>query len=197
MIKLKKNGDYMNLEQEIERIIYSTNNFWSDLEKARHVYIEVGKLVEKNSEFFLTQAKKLQNNSLSKEEMERIYDISEHMFESADWFRVICRSGAKLLKIIYDRLNINSHMVKSIDYMRLNQEDKVKVYHWILSLDINDKHYALTISHDLANIKNNYQTEYFGSKYPKTNTRGEVLYDGEDLNFQEIDKNELESIDKK
>ncbi len=197
MIKLKKNGDYMNLEQEIERIIYSTNNFWSDLEKARHVYIEVGKLVEKNSEFFLTQAKKLQNNSLSKEEMERIYDISEHMFESADWFRVICRSGAKLLKIIYDRLNINSHMVKSIDYMRLNQEDKVKVYHWILFLDINDKHYALTISHDLANIKNNYQTEYFGSKYPKANTRGEVLYDGEDLNFQEIDKNELESIDKK
>ncbi len=52
MIKLKKNGDYMNLEQEIERIIYSTNNFWSDLEKARHVYIEVGKLVEKIVNFF-------------------------------------------------------------------------------------------------------------------------------------------------
>ena len=94
----------MDIEQEIERIIYSTNNFWSDLEKARYVYTEVGKIVEKNTEFFLTQAQKLQSNALSKEEMERIHEVSENMFESEDWWRIICKSGAALLKIIFDRL---------------------------------------------------------------------------------------------
>lgn len=197
MIKLIKNGDHMNLEQEIDRIVYSTNSLWTDLEKARYVYIEVGKLVEKNSEFFLTHAKKLQRNALSKEEMERVHDISENMFSSSDWYRIICRSGAKLLAIIYERLNINCHLVKSIDYMRLNHEDKIRVYHWLLSLDIDNTHYALIISHDLTNIKNNFSTEYFGTKYPKVNAKGETLYDGEDLNFQEISKEELERIDKK
>ncbi len=187
----------MDIEQEIERIIYSTNNFWSDLEKARYVYTEVGKIVEKNTEFFLTQAQKLQSNALSKEEMERIHEVSENMFESEDWWRIICKSGAALLKIIFDRLNINSHLVRSIDYMRLNQEDKVKVYHWIVSLDIDGKHYALTLSNDLPNIKNGFETEFFGNKYPKFTPNGLEQYAGEDLKFSTISHETLEKIEKK
>lgn len=187
----------MDIEQEIERIIYSTNNFWSDLEKARYVYTEVGKIVEKNTEFFLTQAQKLQSNALSKEEMERIHEVSENMFESEDWWRIICKSGAALLKIIFDRLNINSHLVRSIDYMRLNQEDKVKVYHWIISLDIDGKHYALTLSNDLPNIKNGFETEFFGNKYPKYNPQGKEQYAGEDLEFSIIPPEKLREIDEK
>ena len=187
----------MDLETEIAKIMAILNPEWDQLEQARAIYIAVGKIVEKNAEFFLTQAQKLQKNALSKEEMERIHEASEHLFTTADWYRIICRSGARLLKIFYDRANIPSHLVKSIDYMWLNKEKKVKVFHWILSLDIDDSHYALTIAHDLSNIKNNFATEHFGVKFPKYDSYGNEYYEGEDLSFKAIPKEKLKAIDDK
>lgn len=75
----------MNLGTEIKRIITSINPSWTDLEKTRFVYLEVGKMIEKNAEFFLTQSGKLEKNALSNEEMDKINKTSINIFENEEW----------------------------------------------------------------------------------------------------------------
>lgn len=188
----------MNLEQEIERIVYGVNNFWTDLEKTRYVYIEVGKLVEKNSEFFFTQSGKLVKNALDEKEMSKINNVTKRSLEkNEEWYRVICRSAAILIQMILTRLNIKSHLIKTQSYAPLTPESKKKVYHWILSVDIDNTHYALTLAGDLPNIKNGFQTEHFAEPLEYLDFKGRPLYQGEKLEFSVLTYPELLKIDKK
>ncbi len=188
----------MNLEQEIKRIIYGVNNLWTDLEKTRYVYIEVGKLVEKNSEFFFTQSGKLLKNALNEKEMSKINNVTKKSIENDDeWYKVICRSAAILLETILSRLGIKSHLIKTESYAPLTPTSNKKVYHWILSVDIDEKHYALMLTGDLPNIKNGFQTEHFGEPLNVLNYKGKPLYQGEVLDFTVLTYPELLEIDKK
>lgn len=167
MIKLYRMVIKMNINEEIERIVYGTSNLWTDLEKTRYVYLEVGKILEKNSEFFFTQSGKLQNNALSIEKMTSINSVTKKkLFENEEWYRVICHSAALILKEVLARLNIKSHLIKTLSYAPLTPESNKRVYHWILSVDINNTHYALTLAGDLHNIKNGFQTEHFAEMPP-------------------------------
>lgn len=188
----------MNLEQEIKRIIYGVNNLWTDLEKTRYVYIEVGKLVEKNSEFFFTQSGKLLKNALNEKEMSKINNVTKKSIENDDeWYKVICRSAAILLETILSRLGIKSHLIKTQSYAPLTPESKKKVYHWILSVDIDNTHYALTLAGDLPNIKNGFQTEHFAEPLEYLDFKGNPLYQGEKLDFSILTYPDLLEIDKK
>lgn len=188
----------MNLEQEIERIVYSTNNFWTDLEKTRYVYIEVGKLVEKNSEFFFTQSGKLVKNALDEKEMSKINNSTKKGIENdEEWYKVICRSAALLIQMILARLNIKSHLIKTKSYSMLTPESKKKVYHWVLSVDIDNTHYAMTITADLHNIKNGFQPEHFGEVLDYDGYNGNFGYYGERLEFTPLSYDELKAIDEK
>lgn len=188
----------MNLENEIQKIINAIDPSWNQLEVVRFVYIEVGKIIEKNTEFFFTQSNKLQKNALSEEEMTKINNVTlESICENDKWYRVICRSAAILLKEIYDRLNIPSHLIKSYSYAPLMQTSDEFVFHWRLSVDINDTHYSLVLASDLSNIKNGFATEHFATRLDYYNAKGEQLYQGEKLDFTVLSHNELEEIDKK
>lgn len=188
----------MNLENEIQKIINNIDPSWNQLEIVRFVYIEVGKIIEKNTEFFFTQSNKLQKNALSEEEMTKINNVTlESIYENDEWYRVICRSAGILLQEIYSRLNIPSHLIKSYSYAPLTQTSNKKTYHWRLSVDINDTHYSLVLASDLFNIKNGFATEHFATKLDYYNARGDQLYQGEKLDFTVLSHNELEEIDKK
>lgn len=188
----------VDINKEIERIVYGANNFWTDLEKTRYVYIEVGKLVEKNSEFFFTQSGKLLKNALNEEEMTAINHATKSTLEkNPEWYRVICRSAAILLQITLEKLNIKSHLLRTQAYAPLTPESKKKVYHWILSVDIEDKHYALTLAGDLPNIKNGFQTEHFAEPLEYLDFKGNPLYQGEKLDFSVLTYPELYKIDTK
>ncbi len=188
----------MNLEEEIQKIINAIEPSWNQLEIVRFVYIEVGKIIEKNTEFFFTQSNKLQKNALSEEEMKRINDVTiETLMQNEEWYRVICKSAGILLKEVYDRLNIPCHLIKSYSYAPLTQTSKEKVYHWRLSVDINNTHYSLILASDLYNIKNGFATEHFATKLDYCNPKGERLYQGEKLDFSVLSYKELEEIDNK
>ena len=187
----------LNLKDEIKRILAGVNPEWSDLEKTRYVYIEVGKIVEKNTEFFLTQEGKLENLALSNEEMEKIHDAGDNIFDYKEWYRIICKSGGVLIKTILDELNIPSHLVKTVRYTNLSPTSNKKVHHWFLSVDIDDTHYFLTIAGDLHNIKNNFATEHFATEIEYRDPKGNQMYDGEELEFTELTYEQLLEIDKK
>lgn len=188
----------MNLENEIQRIINLIDPTWNELEKVRFVYIEVGKIIEKNTEFFFTQSDKLQRNALSEKEMSKINNVTKKSLEEdEEWYRVICRSAAVLLKEVYDRINIPCHLIKSVSYAPLTSTSNKKVFHWRLSVDINNTHYSLILASDLYNIKNGFATEHFATRLDYKNAKGIQLYQGKELDFSVLSYKELEAIDKK
>lgn len=154
-------------------------------------------MIEKNAEFFLTQSGKLEKNALSDEEMERIHNASESIFENEDWYRVICRSGNIIIKHILDKLGIASHLMKTTGYTNLSPTSKEKVYHWFLSVDIENTHYFLNITGDLHNIKNNFATEHFATAVDYISNEGNQLYQGEELHHTILSNEELLKIDTK
>lgn len=186
-----------DLNLEIRKIISKIDPTWSDLEKTRFVYLEVGKLVEKNAEFFLTQSAKLQKNALSDAEMSKIYDSAKNIFKYPEWERIICRSGAVIIKNILDELNISCRLMRTVGYSDLTPTSKKRVHHYFLCVDIDDKHYFLNITADLHNIKNGFATEHFACDVPYIDDTGNQVYEGEKIDNTLLNQHDLNEIDKK
>ncbi|MCH5166512.1 MAG: hypothetical protein J1F35_01340 [Erysipelotrichales bacterium] len=186
-----------SLTAEVNKIINNIDSSWTYLEKTRYVYIEVGKIIEKNTEFFFTQEAKLRRNALSDEEMRDIYNNIPDLNEIENKYKVICRSAHVLMKIILDMINIPSHLVRTTRYTNLSPTDDTKVYHWFLSVDIDNTHYFLTITGDIHNIKNNFATEHFATDIAYRDSKGNAMYDGEELEYTQLTYEQLLNIDKK
>lgn len=141
-------------------IISRINPEWTDLQKIRFVYIELGKYLEKNTDFFLN--KKMTNGKMSSAELLEIYqeNIIGVSFRDnfQEQYQVICRSAALFLKTIYDELGIESQYVYT-----LKEEEGIR--HWFLAAKdgADGKFVFLTLAADLANIKNNFPTEHFAN----------------------------------
>ena len=89
----------MTVNELTEKVIAGIKPEWDDLHKIRYVYIEVGKVIARDTDFFFSVDNKLEESNLSVEEIKKIYE-SEDGREMA----VICKSAAMILKKIYDRL---------------------------------------------------------------------------------------------
>ena len=96
----------MNVNEIVNRVVFSVKKEWSTLEKIRFVYLETGKYLVKDTDFFFSMDGKLDDYNLSLEELADIYN-NENPLESN---KVICRSSALILKKIYDRLGIKSKL---------------------------------------------------------------------------------------
>ena len=99
----------MTINEVTDRVISSVDNSWSTFEKIRYVYLAVGKMLSKYTDFFFSVDNKLGEQQLTMSQIEEVYEDDK---KEGD-LRVICRSAAYILQRIYDELGIKSDLIKS------------------------------------------------------------------------------------
>lgn len=186
----------MNINEIINNIILGIKSEWSTLTKIRYAYVELGKYLQKDTDFFFSVDKKLGENNLSYEEIAAIYNDDVVLST-----RVICKSASVLLKTILDRLGIKSRLVKSInnviDYSDGNNE--LLINHWMLAVNDGENEYFCTLSSDLPYIQMGMETKHFGVNIPymKELNDGTTIqvYEGEEIKHSVLGQEELKNID--
>lgn len=189
----------MTINDISNRIIGSIDPSWSKLEKIRYVYLALGKVLHKHTDFFFSIDNKLDYKNLSYEEIEKAY---ENKCGTED-FQVICRSAAFLLENIFDRLGIKSKLVKSnnnvVEYT--SGDNSITINHWFLvAYDEENNPYFMTLASDLPFIQMGLQTKHFGTYIPyKKQVNGEEIqvYAGPEIKPRVLSEEELYAIDGK
>ena len=164
-----------SIEIIVNNIIKGIDLNWNKLQKIRYVYLELGNIVEKNTDFFLND--KLGNYGLNEQQMNSIYTDnvlpSRKNIEGKYQYQVICKSAAFLLKTIFDKININSELI----YTTATEDIDSDIRHWfIIVQDDEKKQYFLTLAADLPYIKNEFQTEHFATHLTFFSPNGEPNY---------------------
>lgn len=186
----------MNINEIINDIVGRVNKDWSTLTKIRFAYVELGKCLQKNTDFFFSVDNKLQDNNLSFDEIESIYN--EEVVLSTE---VICRSSSILLKAILDRLGIESKLVKSINnVMEYSDGDRdLIINHWMLVVSDGEKEYFCTLSSDLPYIQMGMETKHFGVNIPYVKELNDGtsihVYEGEEIKHSVLSREQLKEID--
>ena len=147
-----------------EIVLEATKNInpeWSCLEKIRYIYIEVGKYLVKDTDFFFSAEGKLAEANLSVEQMTEIYNN----LNGRDG-RIICRSACYILQKALAEVGISSEMIKSNN--NVAHVGNLEIAHWFLSVNNyeTNENYFMTLSTDLPYVKNNLKTKHFGSNIP-------------------------------
>ena len=192
--------DIMTINEVTDRVISSVDDSWTTLEKIRYVYLAVGKMLSKYTDFFFSVDNKLGEQQMSMSQIEEVYEDEK---KEGD-LRVICRSAAYILQGIYDKLGIKSELVKSNNNV-INYEvgdQSLLINHWFLAVyDDDGKAYFLTLASDLPYIQMNMQTRHFATNIPykKTSKSGEVIqvYCGDEIKHTVLDDKTLRVIDRK
>ncbi len=189
----------MTINDVIEQVISGINTEWTTLEKIRYVYVTVGKVLQKDTDFFFSVDNKLAEKNLSLKEIKDIYEDEKNEGD----LKVICRSAAYILQRIYDRLDIKSELIKSnnnvINYS--NEDGDVIIHHWFLAVYDENNAYFLTLASDLPYIQMGMQTRHFASNIPykKVQKNGEEInvYFGPEIKHTVLGDKELRAIDQK
>ncbi len=164
-----------NIDIIVNSIIKRINPNWTKKQIIRYTYLELGQIIEKNTDFFLND--KLGSYGLSQEEMERIYNDdsmpSRKTPTGGYQYQVICKSAAIILKTIFDRFNINSELVQTT----ANENTTSNIRHWFLiAQDEEEKQYFLTLAADLPFIKNELPTQHFANNLKFFSADGKANY---------------------
>ena len=188
----------MNIEKMIEEIKAGIDPSWDRLTIIRYVYIEVGKRISRDTDFFFSVDEKLGDANLSIKELEEIYD-SEYGREDGD----ICKSASKKLKKVYDSLGIESILIQSNNnYQELMKNGKkvARIFHWFLAVIDGSHTYFLTLNSDLPNIQMGLKTEHFATRinYEKV-INGEKIqvYKGPKIEETVLDDKLIASLDRR
>lgn len=186
----------MNINEVVNEIVLSVKKEWPTLYKIRYVYVILGKYLQKNTDFFFSVDKKLGNFNLSFEEVYSIYNeevvLSTH---------VICKSASILMKIVLDRLGIQSRLVKSINnVMEFSKDDKsFSINHWLLAVSDGENEYFCTLSSDLPYIQMGMETKHFGVNIPYRKILPDgsqvQVYEGEEIKHRVLSPERLKEID--
>lgn len=188
------------LNEIIEKIYFDikdqVQSDWSILEKIRYIYLQLGKYLEKNTDFFLND--KLDNLRLTDEEMKKIYSENKVNYVyrgNKIQYQIICRSSSLILQGLLKKFDIDSYMVNNC-----GKDDEIQHWSLVAKAD-NDEQIFLSIASDLPFIKNGIPTECFGAIIPyfnyftynnkKTNVYEKILKitDKEFDNYVLIEKN--------
>lgn len=186
----------MNINEIISNIVNSVNKNWPKLYQIRYAYVELGKYLQKNTDFFFSVDKKLGQNNLTYDEIAAIYN--EEVVLSTE---VICKSASILLKSILDRLGIQSRLVKSINNV-MNYSDGERdllINHWMLAVNDGENEYFCTLSSDLPYIQMGMETKHFAVNIPyvKELTDGTLVhvYEGEEIKHSVLSFDQLKKVD--
>lgn len=181
-----------NLNQLKKHILSLVDENWSDLEKARFVYLEAGKYLEKHTEFYLTLDDKLTKSRLQPKKLDKIY---LGRLNKEEWNKMICKTGAEFIKDILEELKIKSSLIETIDYIKVKGM-KNHIHHFSLCINIGKENIFATPASDYSYIKEGMSTKHFGIEMPFIKD-GEYLYKGPIIPHRVLTKLELKKIDEK
>lgn len=189
-----------NKEKIINSIVSGVDKSWNKDEIIRYVYITLGKLINKNVFFFYSLGEKLEEKTLSFEEIKELYESTD-----IDPLGMVCKTCTVILKEILDKLGIESKQVQTVTYNRFNDKNSdkyVDIYHWLLSVKgEKNREYFLTLIPDLFNIQYGMRTKHFANKidYMRESSDGEFkqVYLGDKIDNYAMNDKEIEELDKK
>ena len=104
-------------EKIIKEVIDGIDNNYTKDEKIRYVYIELGKRLSKDVDYFFSALNKLGDMNLSVSEMKAIYnnkDLSK---------KVICKPCTIALKKVFDRIGIESKIMMTTSFNTIVDKD--------------------------------------------------------------------------
>ena len=198
----------MNTDVLINKITSEVSNLWPDLYKIRYIYLELGKVLYKNTDFFFRVKNKINDDFMTFDEIKKVfYDRKENGGD----YSVICRSAAEILHKAFDKVGINSTIIetnidpdnKKESTVYSNDGENLEVHHFFLTAHDKDNNcnYFLTLAADLPYIQMGMQTLHFATNIDKKRTgkNGTIfeLYDGKEIPHKVLNKEELKSIDLK
>lgn len=136
------------MEEKLNNIIEVINSHeeWSKNVKLRYAYIELGKIVHKNVEFFYSLYDKLSYLNFDLDDFEAIL----HNPDFTD--NVMCRDSANMLKYIFDNTEINSEILQNYQVEKYINLNKKGIRHL---LEVNDELFLEVTPADSNYIKNN------------------------------------------
>lgn len=187
------------MEQDIQDVIadiitfLNGQNTWSKNEKIRYAYTELGKHIHKNVRFFYTLYNLMQEMGYTAEELKKVYD------NELPTDNVICKDSAQMLKLIFDKIGIESEIRKYLEvdhYVFKDGEVDIQHYFTIVTGD-DGKKYFLTLTPDLPNIQLGFKTDHFATNIVYINDNGVQVYEGEEIDNTVMSEEELKRIDEK
>ena len=181
-------------ERIIKEVIDGIDNNYTKDEKIRYVYIELGKRLSKDVDYFFSALDKLGDMNLSASEMKAIYnnkDLSK---------KVICKPCTIALKKVFDRIGIESKIMMTTSFNTIVDKDNnsFQSHHYFLCCKgDNDKNYFLTLSADLGNIHMGNMTEHFATDIPYLDSDNKPVYVGKEIKNSVMSLEYIKSIDEK
>lgn len=200
-----KHDNLMNFELTKEKLELLINNVingipedWPTIYKIRYIYLEIGKQLYKDVDFFFSADGKLGEANLGISELKEIYEHNIGRTVNT-YLRVICKSASYILKMAYSKIGIKSELVETnTTVAAIYDEETFLIYHWFLAIHDNDKIYFATLTPDLPYIQMNMDTRHFASDIPyKRNYNGKIMqiYKGEEIKHSVLSREELKEID--
>ncbi|MDD3453513.1 MAG: hypothetical protein PHN42_04525 [Bacilli bacterium] len=189
-----------NLKEAINNILSKVSSEWTTNEKIRYIYIQIGKILNKDVSFFYTLFGFMGSYGYDyfelKEKMEQNYSVIQNDY------KVICKSAVEVLKYALDQLNIESKILNTIAFNEFNFSDdfnkKISLHHYFLCVTgDNDKNYFLSIVPDLMNIQYNLETEHFAGFIGNKANENEKIYEGEEIKYDTLSREEIRKLDQK
>ena len=188
----------MKIDEVANSILSGINPNWSNLYKIRYIYLELGKILSKDTDFFFSCDNKLFEYNLSYEEIKDIYEST-----TGKDFKVICRSACEILRYVLKKAGIEAEVIKQINKpININIDDKdLTINHYFLVAydDDNNNAYFMTLASDLPFIKEGMKTRLFANDIPykRINQDGieEQVYEGNEINNTVLSIDELRKID--
>ncbi len=101
-----------SIDKLIEHVVETTDRSLPKLYQIRYVYLETGKYLQKNTDFFFSLKNKLGEDNYSNEMLKKLYN-DDKTTDIDGWNKVVCRGTAIVLKRIFDELGIESKIVKT------------------------------------------------------------------------------------
>ena len=187
----------MDINELTRLVTKDIDEDWPTIYKIRYVYLELGKYLSKDTDFFFSCDNKLFELNMNYDEIKRKYESL-----TGDNNKVICRSASEILKYIYESIGIKSRLVKQINKpIVVNMDDKeLIINHYFLAVDDENDTYFMTFASDLPFIKERMKTRLFANDIPYKrvlpNGEEEQIYEGEEIKHRVLKTEELAKIDK-
>ena len=184
------------MDSVIQRIIQEINSKtdWTLNEKIRYAYLELGKVVHLNSEFFYSLYGIMHEDcKLSFTNLKEIYENEKPTYD------VICKDCSRMLKMIFDGCNIKSDIKETIEvnqYYLENERFDIQHFFNVVEGD-NGQQYFLSLVLDIPLIQLGLKTEHFGTNIVYVDDKGNQVYNGEEIKNIVLDPNYIKQMDEK
>lgn len=180
----------------IQKIIDEINSKedWSLNEKIRYAYLELGKNVHLNTDFFYSLYGLMHEEyRLSYEQLQEIYNNQGTTYD------VMCRDCARMLKMIFDGCNIKSKIMETIEVNHYYIDNKrIDIQHFFNMVEgDNGQQFFLSLVIDIPLIQLGLKTEHFGTNVVYKDDKGNQVYEGEEIKNTVLSQEYIKTIDEK